>query len=153
VTTRSGRSGISAVPRALSMLTGTAPPAVPPLSPALPPVADPSREGQPLTGAVTGLTATADGDGDGLEWDEVDGARSYAVYRLDPDEAALVASGDAEDRCEALSADNLVEVTGRTSLEGLPSGEDAPEGTAYAVTALDDYRVEGPVGAVADPRG
>ncbi|GAA1441403.1 glycoside hydrolase family 10 protein [Nocardiopsis tropica] len=123
--------------------------------PALPPVADPSREGQPLTGAVTGLTATADGDGDGpgLEWDEVDGARSYAVYRLDPDEAALVASGDTEDRCEALSADNLVEVTGRTSLEELPSGEDAPEGTAYAVTALDDYRVEGPVGALADPRG
>ncbi|WP_179811833.1 glycoside hydrolase family 10 protein [Nocardiopsis sinuspersici] len=115
--------------------------------PALPPLSDDSREGEPLVEAVSGLTATSEDDRARLEWEKTEGASSYAVYRLNSEEAELVESGDVEKYCDVLSSENLVRVTGRTSLET----ED--KGTAYVVTALDDYRVEGPVSNIADPRG
>ncbi len=115
--------------------------------PALPPLADDSRDGEPLVGAVEGLTATVEDDRTRLEWKAAEGASSYAVYQLDAEEAALVGTGDPERYCDVLSADNLVAVTGQTSVE-----DGADEDSAYVVTALDDYRVEGPADEIADTR-
>ncbi|WP_306366176.1 glycoside hydrolase family 10 protein [Nocardiopsis sp. CC223A] len=113
--------------------------------PALPPRTD-SGEEAARVGAVAGVTARAGEDGDGVEvsWEAAEGARFYAVYRL-PAEAAEA----GETACEALTPANLVGVTGGTGFDDTGAGDDA----VYAVTALDDYRAQGPVGEIADPRG
>ncbi|WP_449289327.1 glycoside hydrolase family 10 protein [Nocardiopsis halotolerans] len=120
--------------------------------PALPPLADGSRAGEPLVGAVDGVSAEVSDGHTTVEWEKVEDARFYAVYRLDTQEAELAGSGDPERYCDVLSADNLVGMTGGTSLED-PENTDEGPGSAYVVTALDDYRVEGAVSEVADPRG
>ncbi|WP_455430061.1 glycoside hydrolase family 10 protein [Nocardiopsis alborubida] len=130
--------------------------------PALPPLAGGDRGGGSLAGAVEDVTAEVTDEHTAVEWERVEDARFYAVYRLDPQEAARADSGDPEEYCDVLSSGNLVGVTGGTSLEDPGhTAEDAAKaeeggeeaGSAYAVTALDDYRVEGPVGEIADPRG
>ncbi|MBB6121106.1 glycoside hydrolase family 10 protein [Nocardiopsis algeriensis] len=114
--------------------------------PALPPVADVPADTEPRTGAVENLSASvSDGDTE-LEWEEAEGARSYAVYRLGADEVELLESG-GEDAYEALSSDNLLGVTGRTSWS-----DSSDEEGAYVVTALDDNRLEGSPGEAVDPR-
>ncbi|PDP85319.1 glycosyl hydrolase [Glycomyces fuscus] len=118
-------------------------------TPALPPLSD-APEGQgPLAGAVGGVTAQASGEGVDVEWEAVDGARFYAVYRL-PADAAGAGSGSEEEVCAAVTAENLVGLTGGTALTDTAPVED---GAGYVVTALDDYRAEGPVGEAADVRG
>ncbi|NYH55568.1 uncharacterized lipoprotein YddW (UPF0748 family) [Nocardiopsis arvandica] len=115
--------------------------------PALPPRSDAPEDQGPLVDAVGGLTARA---GDGrvdVGWEAVDGARFYAVYRLPADAAG---TGSEEARCAAVAVENLAGLTGRTALTDTAPLED---GAGYVVTALDDYRVEGPVGEVADVRG
>jgi uncharacterized lipoprotein YddW (UPF0748 family) len=115
-------------------------------TPALPPLSD-APEGQgPLVGTVGGVTARAADEGVDVAWEAVDGARFYAVYRLPADAAA----GSEEERCAAVAADNLVGLTGRTELTDTAPLED---GAGYVVTALDDYRAQGPVSEVADVRG
>ncbi|WP_285728778.1 family 10 glycosylhydrolase [Nocardiopsis sp. ATB16-24] len=116
--------------------------------PVLPPLADESRDGEPTVGAVEGLDATTDDDRTKLEWQPVEGARSYAVYKLDSEDAAKVATGDLEQYCDVLSEDNLVAMTGETSVK-----EKTDEDASYVVTALDDYRVEGPAEEVVTPKG
>ncbi|MFW6641259.1 glycoside hydrolase family 10 protein [Nocardiopsis algeriensis] len=101
---------------------------------------------EPGTAAVAGVTAQARDDRVEISWEETEGARFYAVYRL-PTQTLEAAGGDASARCAALTQENLVGVTGQTSLTDTAVGEDT---AGYAVTALDDYRVEGPVGEVAD---
>ncbi|WP_159945208.1 MULTISPECIES: glycoside hydrolase family 10 protein [unclassified Nocardiopsis] len=116
--------------------------------PALPPRAQAPGERGPLAGAVGDVTARdADGRVD-VAWEEAEGARFYAVYRL-PADLARTASGPGEARCAALASADLVGVTGRTELS-----DTAPldGGAGYVVTALDDYRAEGPPSAVADVR-
>ncbi|WP_150237742.1 glycoside hydrolase family 10 protein [Nocardiopsis quinghaiensis] len=115
--------------------------------PALPPRSDASEGQGPLVGAVGGVTARAGDERVDVEWEAVDGARFYAVYRLPADTAGV---GSEEARCEAVAAEHLVGVTGRTALTDTAPLED---GAGYVVTALDDYRAEGPVGEVADVRG
>ncbi|WP_017555511.1 glycoside hydrolase family 10 protein [Nocardiopsis baichengensis] len=123
--------------------------------PALPPRAE-GGEGRP--DPVGGLGAERTGDGGvRLSWDPVEGARSYAVYR--------VAGDGADDPCALAGRDNLVGVVGAG--DG-PSFTDAAAGAAedgsgggdeglrYFVTALDRYRTEGAPGegeAVAAPTG
>ncbi|WP_017611165.1 glycoside hydrolase family 10 protein [Nocardiopsis xinjiangensis] len=115
--------------------------------PALPPQTDPGAEG-PQVGAVEGLEAdVSDGTAE-VTWEEDEDARFYAVYRLPADAAEAAAGDDPEEQCAALTRQNLVEVTGGTGLT-----DDVGDDTAgYAVTALDDYRAEGPLGAVVDVR-
>ncbi|MFL1430752.1 MULTISPECIES: glycoside hydrolase family 10 protein [unclassified Nocardiopsis] len=115
--------------------------------PALPPLGDVAPDADPEVAAVRGLNADTGDEGTELTWDAVEGARSYAVYRIDPDQVEAVAAGGVDDVCEALSADALLGVTGTTSWT---DGADA-EG-AYVVTALDRYRVEGPASDPVDPR-
>ncbi|MFL1426932.1 MULTISPECIES: glycoside hydrolase family 10 protein [unclassified Nocardiopsis] len=118
--------------------------------PALPPRTD-SGEEEARVGAVAGVSASAGEDGDGVEggvevtWEAAEGARFYAVYRL----PAEVAEAGDETVCEALTPANLVGVTGGTAFDDTGAGDDV----VYAVTALDDYRAQGPLGGVADPRG
>ncbi|CAL9606053.1 hypothetical protein SUDANB121_05549 [Nocardiopsis dassonvillei] len=112
--------------------------------PALPPRTD-SGEEEARVGAVAGVSARAGDDGVEVRWDAAEGARFYAVYRLP---AAAAEAGDAT-VCEELTPANLVGVTGTTGFTDTGAGDDA----VYAVTALDDYRAQGPVGEVADPRG
>ncbi|WP_026122473.1 glycoside hydrolase family 10 protein [Nocardiopsis halotolerans] len=115
--------------------------------PALPPRSDAPGGREPLVGAVGGVTAQTVEDGVDVEWEAVEGARFYAVHRLPADAAG---SGVGEGLCAAVTADRLVGVTGRTGLTDTAPAED---GVRYVVTALDDYRAQGPVGEVADVRG
>ncbi|WP_150255052.1 glycoside hydrolase family 10 protein [Nocardiopsis deserti] len=116
-------------------------------NPALPPLSD-APEGQgPLVGTVGGVTARAADEGVDVAWEAVDGARFYAVYRLPADASA---AGSEEERCAAVSAENLVGLTGETALTDTAPLEN---GVGYVVTALDDYRAEGPVSEAADVRG
>ncbi|MFJ9552483.1 glycoside hydrolase family 10 protein [Nocardiopsis sp. NPDC101807] len=114
--------------------------------PALPPQAEAPENQGPLVGEVGGVEARTDGDRVEVAWDAADAARFYAVYRL-PEGAD---AGSEEARCAALAPENLVGLTGGTSL-----ADDAPleDGAGYVVTALDDYRAEGPVSEAADIRG
>jgi len=115
--------------------------------PALPPQMDSGEDG-PQVGAVQGLEAdVSDGTAE-VTWDENEDARFYAVYRLPSDAAEAAAGEDPEEQCAALTQENLVEVTGGTGLT-----DDVDDDTAgYVVTALDDYRAEGPVGEVVGVR-
>ena len=112
-------------------------------APALPPRTDTGRE-EARVGAVPGVTARAGQDGVAVSWEAVEGARFYAVYRL-PAEAA----GAGEAACAALTPENLAGMTGGTGFDDAGAGD----GAVYAVTALDDYRAQGPVGGIAVPRG
>ncbi|MFC3996623.1 family 10 glycosylhydrolase [Nocardiopsis sediminis] len=100
--------------------------------PALPPQAD-GAEGVP--DPVGEVTAARDGDEVELRWDEVDGARSYAVYRV---------PGAGEDPCDLADAEHLVAVVGaggegtRTFTDTAPADGEA----RYQVTVLDAYRTE-----------
>ncbi|WP_051415431.1 glycoside hydrolase family 10 protein [Nocardiopsis sp. CNT312] len=101
------------------------------------PVATAPTGQEPLTGPVGGVAAASAGDGVEVSWEAAEGARFYAVYRL--------ADAVGEDACAAVAPENLVGVTGGTALtDPAPAGA----GAGYAVTALDDYRLEGPVGGV-----
>ncbi|WP_040690340.1 glycoside hydrolase family 10 protein [Nocardiopsis lucentensis] len=114
--------------------------------PALPPGT--AAEGQgPLTGRVGGVTARADGDRVDVEWEPVEDARFYAVYRVGSEGSPE--AGDPEE-CLSLSPDDLVGVTGGT---GLTDPAPLEDGAGYAVTALDVFRTEGPVSEAADVRG
>ncbi|MFD3688644.1 glycoside hydrolase family 10 protein [Nocardiopsis sp. NPDC058631] len=114
--------------------------------PALPPQADSPEDQGPLTGAVQGVRAQAEEDRVEIEWESDDAARFYAVYRL----PAGAEAGSEEARCAALAPENLVGLTGGTALTDTDPLED---GSGYVVTALDDYRAEGPVSETADIRG
>ena len=48
-----------------------------------------------------------------------------------------------EDRCAALTQENLVALTGKNSLVDTEPDKDT---AGYVVTALDDFRAKGPVG-------
>ncbi|MFD6098419.1 glycoside hydrolase family 10 protein [Nocardiopsis flavescens] len=113
-------------------------------APALPPRTD-SGEEEARVGTVPGVAAEAGDHGVEVSWEAAEGARFYAVYALP---AGAAEAGD-ETACEALTPDNLVGLTGGTALTDTGAGDD----TVYAVTALDDYRAQGPVGEIADPRG
>ncbi|GAA1112501.1 glycoside hydrolase family 10 protein [Nocardiopsis metallicus] len=117
--------------------------------PALPPVID-SPEGEgPRVGAPTGVTAQAGDETVEVEWQAIEGARFYAVYRLPAEAAQALEGGDDEAYCAALAPENLVGMTGESALTDSSPLED---GAGYVVTALDDYRAEGPVSEIADPR-
>ena len=109
--------------------------------PALPPTVD-SDQG-PLTGVVEDVEARAGDTGVEVEWSETDHARFYAVHRL-PEEALEEAVEEGpETQCATLTQENLVGLTGETTLTDTEPGEDT---AGYVVTALDDFRAEGPVG-------
>ncbi|GAA1113180.1 glycoside hydrolase family 10 protein [Nocardiopsis composta] len=102
-------------------------------APALPPAAD-EGAGHPLPPG--GLTAERnDSGGVDLEWDPVEDARGYAVYRLPADAP--------EDPCELAGSNRLAGVAGST---GFTDDEAGPEEYRYYVTALDRYRDEGAAG-------
>ncbi|MFI6577953.1 glycoside hydrolase family 10 protein [Nocardiopsis sp. NPDC050513] len=113
--------------------------------PALPPGT--AAEGhEPLTGRVGAVAARADGDRVDVEWEPVEDARFYAVYRVAPDGAA---SADGPGACPGPEPEDLVGVTGGTSLtDAAPVGDGG-----YVVTALDVFRSQGPVSAIARVRG
>lgn len=117
--------------------------------PALPPVID-SPEGEgPRVGAPTGVSARV-GDGEvEVEWQAIEDARFYAVYQLPADAAQALEAGDDEAYCAALTPENLVGMTGGSALTDTDPLDD---GAGYVVTALDDYRAEGPVSEIADLR-
>lgn len=116
--------------------------------PALPPRA---ADGGAAPAPVTDLRAAAEGaDGDAgtaarLEWTVPEGARFFAVYRVE---------AGAEDLCALADAAGLVDVVGageegeaQTYLD--PDGADGGE-ARYYVTALDAYRTESGPGSGAD---
>ncbi len=118
--------------------------------PALPPVIEaPDGEG-PLVGAPAEVSAQTGDDGVEVEWQAIEDARFYAVYRLPGEAAEALETGDDEAYCAALAPENLVGMTGGSALTDTDPLED---GAGYVVTALDDYRAEGPVSEIADPRG
>ena len=117
---------------------------------ALPPlIEDPEGEG-PRAGAVENVTAQAADGGVEVEWNEIQDARFYALYRLPAEAAEALENGDEDAYCAALSADHLVGMTGGSTLTDT---EPLEEGAGYVVTALDDYRAEGPISEIADVRG
>ncbi|GAB3710151.1 glycoside hydrolase family 10 protein [Nocardiopsis nanhaiensis] len=117
--------------------------------PALPPVIDSPEDEGPQVGAPTDVDAVA-GDGEvQVEWQAIEDARFYAVYRLSADAAEALEAGDDEAYCAALAPENLVGMSGETQLTDTEPLED---GAGYVVTALDDYRAEGPVSEIADTR-
>jgi uncharacterized lipoprotein YddW (UPF0748 family) len=117
--------------------------------PALPPVIE-SPDGQgPRVGAPTGVTAKAEEGTVEVGWQAIEDARFYAVYRLPAEAAQALEDGDDEAYCAALVPENLVGMTGGSVLTDTAPLED---GAGYVVTALDDYRAEGPVSEIADPR-
>ncbi|GAB3496741.1 glycoside hydrolase family 10 protein [Nocardiopsis coralliicola] len=101
-------------------------------TPALPPQAD-GGEGHP--DAVQGLEAERTGDGAELTWDPVDGARSYAVYRVPDDQRG--------DECALGGSDNLVGIAGPGEQPSFTDGGAGDDAATYQVTALDRYRTEG----------
>ena len=114
---------------------------------ALPPVIeDPEGEG-PRTGAVEDVAAQAVDGGVEVEWEEIQNARFYALYRLSAEAAQALEDGDEDAYCAALTAEHLVGVTGGSTLTDT---EPLEEGAGYVVTALDDYRAEGPISEIAD---
>lgn len=118
--------------------------------PALPPVIESPEDDGPRVGAPTEVSAEA-GDGEvEVEWQAIDDARFYAVYRLPAEAAQALESGDDEAYCAALAPENLVGMTGEPELTDTAPLDD---GAGYVVTALDDYRAEGPVSEIADVRG
>ncbi|MEU2975035.1 hypothetical protein [Nocardiopsis alba] len=118
--------------------------------PALPPtMTDPEGEG-PRVGSVDDVDARlVDGNVE-VEWDEIEGARFYALYRLPADAVRALEDGDDDAYCAALDTANLVGMTGEPTLTDT---EPLEEGAGYVVTALDDFRAEGPVGEIVDVRG
>ncbi|MFB8762041.1 glycoside hydrolase family 10 protein [Nocardiopsis alba] len=118
--------------------------------PALPPtMTDPEGEG-PRVGSVDDVDARlVDGNVE-VEWDEIEGARFYALYRLPDDAVRALEDGDDDAYCAALDTANLVGMTGEPTLTDT---EPLEEGAGYVVTALDDFRAEGPVGEIVDVRG
>lgn len=117
--------------------------------PALPPVIEsPEGEGA-LVGAPTEVSAQAGDETVEVEWQAIENARFYAVYRLPAEAVRALETGDDEAYCAALAPENLVGMTGGSALTDTAPLED---GAGYVVTALDDYRAEGPVSEVADPR-
>ena len=109
--------------------------------PALPPVID-SDQG-PLTGTVQDIEARTGDDGVEVEWSQTEHARFYAVHRLSEEALEEVAKDAPEDRCAALTQENLVALTGKNSLVDTEPDKDT---AGYVVTALDDFRAKGPVG-------
>ena len=117
---------------------------------ALPPVIENPEGEEPLVGAVNDVDAQNVDGGVEVAWNEIEDARFYALYRLSAEAAQALESGDEDAYCTALTADNLVGMTGGSLLTDT---EPLEEGAGYVVTALDDYRAEGPVSEVADVRG
>ncbi|MDA2811286.1 family 10 glycosylhydrolase [Nocardiopsis sp. RSe5-2] len=112
--------------------------------PALPPEAQ-GGEGRP--DPVGGLQAALGKGGEvRVSWDPVEGARSYAVYRVSEEEA--------DDPCALGGRENLVGVVGaedEPSFSDSGTGEDVGKDgdgawPRYFVTALDRYRTEGAPG-------
>ncbi|HJE61137.1 MAG TPA: family 10 glycosylhydrolase [Nocardiopsis listeri] len=116
---------------------------------ALPPVIENPEGDGPLVGAVDDVSAKNVDRGVEVEWDETEDARFYALYRLSAEAVQALESQDEDAYCTALTADNLVGTTGGSALTDTDPLED---GAGYVVTALDDYRAEGPISEVADVR-
>ncbi|SIO90265.1 glycoside hydrolase family 10 protein [Nocardiopsis sp. JB363] len=116
---------------------------------ALPPVIENPEGEEPLVGAVNDVAAQSVDGGVEVAWNEIEDARFYALYRLSAEAAQALESGDEDAYCTALTADNLVGMTGGSLLT---DNEPLEDGAGYVVTALDDYRAEGPVSEVADVR-
>ena len=117
--------------------------------PALPPVIESPEGGGPQVGAPTEVTAKAEEETVEVGWQPIEDARFYAVYRLPAEAAQALEDGDDEAYCAALVPANLVGMTGESALTDTDPLEDC---AGYVVTALDDYRAEGPVSEIADPR-
>ncbi|MDA8369448.1 MAG: family 10 glycosylhydrolase [Nocardiopsaceae bacterium] len=98
--------------------------------PALPPRAD-GAKGAP--DPVGNLSAKRDSGEVRLEWDSVEGARFYAVYRI---------PGDGADLCDLADAAHLLAVVGAEDT-AFTDTQPADELVGYRVTALDGYRTEG----------
>ncbi|MFW5419031.1 family 10 glycosylhydrolase [Nocardiopsis sp. CNT-189] len=110
-------------------------------APALPPAAG-GGAGPPDPPAR--VTAERNGSGGvDVDWEPVEGARSYAVYRLPADAP--------DDPCELAGRDRLVGVAGSP---GLTDGTAGSGEYRYHVTALDRYRDESAPGGGAEvPEG
>jgi uncharacterized lipoprotein YddW (UPF0748 family) len=100
-------------------------------SPALPPRAD---GGEAAPAPVRDLAVDAGGDGVRLEWGAVEGARSYAVYRV---------PGEGGDLCDLADGEHLLAVVGADGgAAGYTDAAPVDGPVRYHVTVLDAYRTE-----------